>query len=627
MADYTRDQLMSALRKADAAGDTAAAKAIAKRVAAMDAKPKPKEDSWLDGLVKGTVATVKGAAKAVAGPIDLAMEAAGGVNQAINYGLTEGGAAALGLVGADNAAKRLRQSGAEQRAIAGSNANALQFRNALDTVAPTPKGYGAQEVASEFITGAAIPFKTARPGPAAPRAPNALTDAQKVVAEGAKRKVPVMTTDVVPPKSGAGRYIKQTLPEKIPFAGTSGNRAAQQAARQNAVREVVEEFGGDTGRALFDDGDTLTQQVAKQLAEQRGAKLTALKTAKDSVIQKATAPFDAAPNTVRAVNEQVRRLQGIDADEYAPVIQRLQRFGDNLTSGKTLEQVEGQRKLLGDLFADPNLAAIKGEGQKAINSIYDPLRRDMGDFIERQLGGAERMKWAKANEQLAAMAGDLKSTAFKNVLKQTDVTPEAVSRILFGSADNTSDMARLVSNLDAAGKRKVQGALMTRAWEKASGTDGVSVEVFLNNLDRLSGKIGVAFKGEDRAALVGVTKLLNATRRAAKAGADLQTGDRAVLPAIGIAATQALGVTGGVASLGVGGLLARVYESAPVRNLLIGLSKTNPGSTAESAIVRQIMRVSAPVVNNWKDEVARAANDNLGALAAQDSQGDEQETQ
>jgi len=430
-----------------------------------------------------------------------------------------------------------------------------------------------------------------------------------------------MTTDVKPPQSAMGRFMKQTVPEKIPFAGTSGPRAAQQAERQQAVIEAVEEFGGDTGRSLFDESTDAVEKVAKTLGEQRGARLANLKGAKDRVIQNIRAPFTRAPRSVQAIDEQIARLKGIDETEYAPVIERLTRFKENLTSGKTLEQVEGQRKLLGDLFADPNLAKIKGEGQKAINAIYDPLRQDMGEFIARTAGEGARNRWARANQELSAMAGELQSAAFKNVLRQTDVTPEAVGRILFANGDNVSDMKRLVANLDESGRKKVQAALIQRAFDKAGGAEGVSVERFLGNLDGLSKKIGVAFQGEDKAALDGLYRLLDATRRGGKATAEVRTGEQTLPTVMGIGATQALGVVGGVGTLGVGGLMARVYESAPVRNLVVRLGKTKPGTPAEARTLDAVMKASAPIVANWQREaqaIAASANDNIAApLAAE----------
>lgn len=672
MSDYTREQLFDALRKADAAGDTAAAKALTQRIKQMDTggvdavqqaleagksreeilsiaqqsgievneadldanlasrdaggpTASVQEPSNWDHLADSAKNIGTGLAQGALMAVEFPMEVGRSIGDGISYAAEN----ALEGLGFDGAAQWMRQ-GQERGEQARLALPSAQIEQAM----PTPADGHWERLGAQVVGGLAVPFgPKAQPRPArvqpsaGPAKPGVRDDAAQIVAEGEKRGVPVMTTDVKPPQSGMGRWVKQTVPEKIPVAGTSGPREAQQAARQQAVLDAVEEFGGSTGRALFDDSETLPQEISRALTNQRSQKLTRLKNAKDGVIQSVTAPFTKAPNTVRAIDEQIRKLSDIDDEVYAPVIERLQRFRTRFTEGKTLEQIEGQRRLLGQMFDDPNLASIKDDGQKAVNAIYGPLRDDMGDFIEANLGSAARTKWQKANDQLSAMAGELNATKFRGVLRDADTTPEKISRILFSDAENVSDMQRLVGNLNQEGVRKVQGALITRAFQKAGGADGVSVERFLNNLNTLSGKIGVAFKGEDRQALEGLRRLLEATRRGAESGANIRTGEQNLPAVLGIGATQVFGFTGGVGTLGIGGLLARVYESPAVRNRIIGLAKTKPGSKAEADRLQAIMRGAVPIVNQWKDDMVRLANDNAGHSLAAESNSPEQERQ
>ncbi|CAB5222590.1 hypothetical protein UFOVP368_18 [uncultured Caudovirales phage] len=505
----------------------------------------------------------------------------------------------------------------------------------FNALLPAPAGYETQRDVARFAGGFLVPGPKGAKAPisapasiaqGAPRAASGMIDnAAAVVAEGRARNVPVMTTDVRPPQSAMGRMVKQTVPEKIPFAGMSGPRASQQEARIQAVKDVVDEFGGDSGRALM-DGSEAVQDIAKTLGTTRANRISSLKGAKDGVIDGIQAPFNAAPNTVKAIQDQVRKLQEIDPEEFAPVIERLQRFGDRVTSGQSLRTVEEQRRLLGELFTDPNLARIKTRGQAALNAIYGPLREDMGNFIQQQGGTAARTKWSKANEELSAMAGELKSARFKAVLRDTDTTPEAVGRILFSGKDNVSDMERLVKNLPPAGQKKVQAALIQRAFDSAGGSEGVSVERFLNNVKNNAAKFGIAFQGADRQALEGVRRLLEATRRGAEAGANVRTGEQNLPTVLGIGATQALGAVGGIGTLGIGGLVARIYESAPIRDRLLRLASTKAGSPQESRLLEVIMRSATPIVNEWKQNAGKAINDNTaGALAAesQDPQVDQ----
>ncbi len=505
--------------------------------------------------------------------------------------------------------------------------------NVFNALLPAPQGYETQRDVARFAGGFLVPGpKGARPAPRAPSpaAPAAapargvIPNAAEIVAEGQRRGVPVKTTDIKPPQSGMGRFVKQTLPEKIPIAGMSGPRAAQQTARVEAVKQVVQDYGGTVGREMFDNSPKAAEDIARTLGNERSRRLTNLTQAKDSVIDGVQQPFTVAPNTVRAISEQVRKLQGIDPQEFAPVIERLQRFGERVTAGASLRTVEEQRRLLGELFTDPNLARIKGQGEKAINAIYKPLRDDMGNFIEANAGKAARVKWERSNEGLAAMAGELKSARFRNVLRDADVTPEAVNRILFQDMGNVSDMQRLVSNLPRSGKAKVKTALIQKAFDDANGAEGVSVERFIGNIERLSGKIGVAFEPAERQGIEGMRRLMDATRRASAAGANIRTGEQNLPAVMGVGATQLLGGVGGVGTLGVGGLLARLYESPAMRDRFIKLSRTRPGSPQEARMTEIIMRSAVPIVNEWRANLPVALNDNAaGRLAAEEQQPSE----
>lgn len=664
MEEFSDEQIYEAMRRADAAGDADAVRALtaalqqgrsqdeietmaanlgqdidkgalAANVASRDAGgPVNQFVQALQTNVQAAGTSIantavgygSGAAQAV---IDAPLAIAGGVQTGANALLDIVIGGGLDAVGANNAADWWRNAGRIEEQRRAAMANPVDV--AVNALAPAPAGYETQRNVAEFAGGFLVPgpkgakAPISAPAPAAAQATSrVIPNALEVVAEGQKRGVPVMTTDIKPPKSGMGRMVKQTVPEKIPFAGMSGPRQAQQEERVRVVGELVEEFGGNAGRELFERSIGAVEDIAKSLSAERASRIATRKAAKDGVIKGIATPFSAAPNTVRAIDEQVARLNRIDDEIYAPVVDRLQRFKQQITSGKSLEDVEGQRRLLGAMFDDANLASIKDDGQKAINAIYDPLRRDMGDFIEQQAGAAARAKWAKANEELAAMAGELKSSRFKNVLRDADTTPEVVGRILFNDPNNASDMARLVENLPPAGQRKVQAALIQRAFDSAGGSQGVSVEQFLNNLRRNSEKFGVAFKGADGQTLEGVRRLLEATRRGAEAGANVRTGEQNLPTVLGIGATQVAGLGGGVTSLGVGGLLARIYESGPVRDRLIRLASTKQGSVQEGRALEIVMRSAAPIVNTWRESVVKAVNDNpAGRLAAGEQQPSE----
>lgn len=634
---YTPEQIYEAMRRADAVGDAEGIKALAaelERVQATQPDPLPGEGisftvtddtpAQMAGKTVANTATgyLQGAGEAL---IDLPLTVGAGAQVAVNSAL--GGTRALfnDMTGDPEEAARVRAQTQQMNDRAWDTAKPVA--NVFNAYLPAPEGYETQRDVARFAggflvpgpKGARSPIRAPSPAPVARPVAGVIDNAAEVVAEGQRRGVPVMTTDVKPPKSGMGRYVKQTLPEKIPFAGTSGPRQEQQVERIRVVGEVLEEFGGSASRELFDSSGSAVDDIAKSLTAERSKRLSSLTGAKNSVIDGVggTAP---ASNALKAIDEQIAAMVQRDTPASREVAEVLKAQRAELAKPRTLRGLEDFRKdELSQVFSNPDtLAAVKTVGEQVLRKIYDPLRKDMGDFIEAQSGAGARNRWSKANEELSAMAGELTSTRFRNVLRDADTTPEAVGRILFDSPDNVSDAARLIANLPPAGKKKVQAALLQRAFDRAGGAsgEGVSVERFLNNVGSLSKKIGIAFEGQDREALEGVRRLLEATRRGAAAGANVRTGEQNLPAVMGVAATQALGLTGGVASLGVGGLLARIYESPMMRDRLLRLASTKSGSPQESRAMEVLMRSAAPIVTQWREAIPNALNDNPANLVA-----------
>lgn len=435
-------------------------------------------------------------------------------------------------------------------------------------------------------------------------------EGQDLVNIGAREGVRVMTSDVRPPQSFIGKTAR-AAGERIPFAGTGGPRAAQNAEREAAVMRLADDYGVEVGPM----GNTFVDDVARDLAATRGGKVSALTKRKEAVIQSVAEPFTGAPAATREIDKQIARLSGIDAQEYAPVIDRLARFKQQLNSGKTLEQVEGQRKLLGEMFADPSLASIRGEGQKAINAVYDPLRTDMGQFIKDKAGQEAFTRWQSSNRQLSELAGDLGNSTFKRMLNNAESTPEDVARLLFSK--KPSDVRRLYNNLSEQGQSKARSAIIYQAMEKAG--EDVSPKRFANAIGQLSRSIGVAFPEAERVRVMGMKRLLDATQQASVSAAAPPTGVQNA-PVIGAVALGEIAGSGGAATAMAGsiGLLARAYESAPVRNLLLRLGRAKEGSQQERVI---ISKLSAIISGRTAEMVPQAANNNMaGRLAAEDNQ-------
>ena len=429
-------------------------------------------------------------------------------------------------------------------------------------------------------TGSAVQGGLNKLAARAPR-PNALaSDARQIVDTGAEWNVPVKTSDVRPPQTPVGRTARLTG-EMIPVAGTGGGmggRATQQASRDEAVQRFVKEFGGDP--ASIDD-------VTKDLVATRGKELSTLTRAKDSVIdgiEQTVSPVQLR-NTLRTIDTQVAKLNRANSEAFAPVISKLESFRNTLASGKSLREVEMNRRLLGDLFADPSLASIKGDGQKALNAVYAPLREDMGAFIKASAGPEAAAKWKGANDRLSAMAGELDSAKFKGILNSAETTPERAAELLFSK--RPSDIRRLFENLSEQGKTKARAAIIHEAAKKSTTDDVISPDKFKQAMMAMDNATGVVFSKNDKTRIDGFTRLLEATQRAKIANTEVMTGARNTSFIAGLGLQQLFGNMTIPASVAIG-LMARGYESAAFRNLIMNLGKSKKGSPAEAAVGRKV---------------------------------------
>lgn len=526
----------------------------------------------------------------------------GGVGAELAGGLLTGGVRAAPAV---MRATRPVAAAAREGAILGGAAGFGYGEGPADSIGGAIVGAGTGAAMGAGVQGAAGAIGAARAsGVAARQAARSQQSAagREIVQAGEREGVRVMRSDIDPPTTPIGNLARNTG-ESIPFAGTGGPRAAQQAERVQAVRNIASEFGV-TG------SDDFIGAVSADLEATRGRALTNLTNRKDAIIDGIAGPVD-APLAVQAIDDQIARLNGINETQFAPVVRQLQAFRETLASGKSLRQIEGNRRLLGDMFADQSLASIRGDGQKALNAIYGPLREDMANFVAAQAGPQVATRLRKVNERLAAMVGELDATNFRRVLNDTDTTPERVADLLFSR--NGSDVRRVVENLSPRGRSAAQSAIIYRAIESAGDIEAVAAlgpRMFANAIRKYSGNIGVVFSKDEASRLQGLQRLLRATQRASDVALNPPTGARNAIPVVAAVLGSWLGSAPTAIGTGaIGGLLARVYESPMMRNRLIGLAQSQPGSIRETRTIENIARTISNEAG-LRDSILRAVNDN-----------------
>jgi len=432
------------------------------------------------------------------------------------------------------------------------------------------------------------------------------------ITQAEQANIPVMTSDIAPPATFMAKATQQ-IGERIPIVGTGPVRAQQQVARTDAVKELLGDYGVGAEGAL--------EKVTRSLGKARSDELTKYTTMKNEVASSLAGAGEVpVPNATKAIDDAIAKLRGIDDASYRPVIERLQSQRDNIAGGKTIEQIEGVRKILGGLFDDPNLASIRGDGQKAVNSIYGPLAEDIKSFIRERGGQAAANKWGVANKRLSDMAGELKSNTLKSVLRQADVAPETVERMLFSA--KPSEVRALYRNLPDDGKAAARTAIMDRIFRDMKvDLEDVSPDQFVNRVRDRAKSIGVFFTGEEASRLNGLVRALKLTNRAGKAGVVTETGQQAVPLGILSALTGGAGAlaggaaTGGTVAAGTvaGGLglgaIARIIESTPVRNAVMRMRNSKVGTPEETKAAQAVRAAITTAANRQYQESAKPAQE------------------
>ena len=419
-----------------------------------------------------------------------------------------------------------------------------------------------------------------------------------IVQEAEDAGIPLMTSDVRPPLNFASRTARVTG-ERIPIAGTGPVREAQQNARIAAVRDIVADYGAA-------DADALPDLIVADLAQRRSADIQRYTGSKNEVINRLASagpvPLQATMQRIGSQIADLRSRRTAVANEAADELERIM----NDIQGRNLFELEAYRKdVLGNVFRNDPANQIspgaRDAGAKALRAIYDPVRQDMGDFIRQNGQRRDYERWTVANRRLSEEANEMQKQSLARVLKTGGATPEVVNNLLF--SNKPSDVAALYRNLSPQGRATARQAIIARAAARATnaGEEAVSPTRFANEVRDLGRSVGVFFNGGDLIRLQGLTRVLNATRRAGEANVFPTTGAQTYLPTL---ITGGVGALGGVKALAAGasiGLAARLYESPAVRNLLLQASRTDdPGRL--TAIAQRIAAIEAAGVEEPRDE-------------------------
>lgn len=490
------------------------------------------------------------------------------------------------------------------QAISGASAGASG-----QLAAEAGAGPGGQ-LAAALAGGIAAPVAAAGLARAVKAPSSTIAPAQQAILDAGKAAdVPVLTSDILPPESFVTKSM-QSIGERIPVLGTGGTRQAQQAAREASVAETAAQYGKPDYEAIVDSVK---------------GRVGGIKKAAGRVINQTGAQLDAAGpvtpvKTVQAIDDAIANLSRpqVYKPGYQSYIDDLQAVKDSFAANPTYTNLRESRTALREVMdsVDPmGRSQLPSQTKALFAKTYSALKNDMDDFAAANLPQNQIDKLNRANIVYGETAGVLKNTRLKNVLDKGDVKPEVVKGIIFSG--QPSEMKTLFNALSPIGRQNVKAALIDDAASKSVLANGeINPNRFGAELAKRDKNIDVFFKGQERDAVKGLTRLMQVTRRGQDAALAPTNGSAAIPYAMGAGAIADLGAT--LAAAATGGGIARIYESAPVRNLLLKLANTPANTRQEGEIIRKIYAsIQASKLQQSEQEQERQRQEQLQAQQAQ----------
>ncbi|WP_187771898.1 DNA transfer protein [Escherichia coli] len=390
---------------------------------------------------------------------------------------------------------------------------------------------------------------------------------QQLLKRAAAADVPVMTSDVVPPKTKLGNQL-QGYSEGV-IAGTGPMRAAQQDARTKLVNRFTEKYGDYDPSVVV---DSLKSGVAreKSLAKSKLNSLSGRMVGKPVDTSGAIRAIDGAVNELGKL-KGVSDTQTISAlNDYKNAIQEITNGDDAF---ELLDKLRTQFRI--DVKGDRTV--LPPMSQTMVDRVYNSLTNSLSKSIAKGLSPKDASAWRAGKADYAKMATHATQTRLKNVLNKGDLTPEAVNTIVYGQYG--SDIARLYGKLDQKGKDMLRAAYISKIADKV----GDSPQKMMTELGKLQKQAnGQVFKtvfgGKNGKEIEGMLSILDATKRASEANVVTKTGMTlaTLVRVIGNLKTGGALLAG---ETGIG-LMSRVYESPMARNALLRLANTKAGTPA-----------------------------------------------
>lgn len=409
-------------------------------------------------------------------------------------------------------------------------------------------------------------------------------DVAKTIANAESMGITPMTSDLIKPGNALTRGIQQSGEGAI--LGTGAKREAQQAARSDAVSNYLSKFGEY-------NADDVVKSLTSTL---KGRREVSGKVLEDITQKMGSTPVPTS-NAVTAIDDSLAKLNRLGTSADKNLVSTLENLKAELSNPSIDFDLLKQHRtafrsnVQGDVMVFPNQA-------KAItNSIENAMSRDLKSAVGKTLGTQDAARYIKANSDYSNIYNKVLNKRIATKLNDAtnQATPELINSVVYSR--NASDIKRIWPALDSKGKDAMRAAYVSKIAEKA----GDSPAKFITEVNKLKRQAGgeiynTVFNGQHMKELNALHDVLRETARADTAGVVTQTG-QSLANNIRLGAGLFSGGTsiGGEAGFG---LMMRLYESKPARNMLLRLANTKPGTPAYERALNQAVTAVRPLLAN-----------------------------
>lgn len=407
-------------------------------------------------------------------------------------------------------------------------------------------------------------------------------DAKRIIDTAEKAGITPMTSDFIKPGNALTRGIQQGGEGAL--LGTGAKRESQQAARSQAVSNYLNKFGEY-------NPDDVVKSLTTNLKGRRDVAGQAL----EGITQKMGSTPVETSNAVTAIDDSLAKLNRLGTSADKNLVSTLENLKSELSNPNIDFDLLKQHRtafrsnVQGDAMVFPNQA-------KAItNSIENAMSRDLKGAVGKNLGPQDAARYIKANSDYSNIYNKVLNKKIASKLNDAtnQATPELINSVVYSR--NASDIKRIWPALDGKGRDAMRAAYISKIAEKT----GDSPAKFITEVNKLKRQAGgeiynAVFNGQHMKELNALHDVLRETARADTAGVVTQTG-QSLANNIRLGA----GLFSGGLSIGSEagfGLMMRLYESKPAKNMLLRLANTKPGTPAYERALNQAATAVRPLL-------------------------------